>query len=451
MPGITASGLGSGLDVNALVRQIVAAERAPQEARIKRRETQVESRLSATGTLRGALSTLQGSLASLKTESAFQARKASPSDATVFTATAGASSVAGTYGVEVRELATAHKLASQAYAGGSSAVVGTGTLTFTQGDDSFSVTLSEGAATLADLRSAINRATGNTGIQATIISASGGARLVLTSRLTGEANAIEVVASGGDGGLEDFEYVQGSRELDEIAEARDAELRVDGFTVNSASNAVTGAIEGVTLDLLAAKPGSTLTLTVANDTTATRERVQKFVTDYNTLASTMSRLRSFDPNTRVGGPLLGDAMLRGLETSIRRELGATSTTATAPYDTLSSIGVSFTTEGTLKLDEARLNTALSTDFGSVGRLFGSTEGVAAKLNALIDQAIGTEGQLTGRTQQLNESKRALTRERDSLDARMEAVERRYRAQFTALDSMLSGMQTTSSYLARQLG
>ena len=125
MAGLTASGLGSGLDVNALVRQIVAAERAPQEARIKRRETQVESRLTATGTLRGALSTLQGSLATLKTETAFQARKATASDATVFSATAGASSVAGTYGIEVRELATAHKLASQVYAGGSSTVATT--------------------------------------------------------------------------------------------------------------------------------------------------------------------------------------------------------------------------------------------------------------------------------------------------------------------------------------
>jgi flagellar hook-associated protein 2 len=451
MAGITASGLGSGLDVNALVGQLVASERAPQEARIKRRETQIDSRLTATGTLRGALSTLQGSLSTLKIEAAFQARKATSADATVFSATAGASSVAGTYGVEVRELASAHKLASQAYAGGSSAVVGTGTLTFTQGGSSFSVTLAEGAATLGDLRGAINRATGNTSVQATIINASDGARLVLTSRLTGEANAIEVVASGGDGGLEDLEYVQGSRQLDEIGEARDAEIRVDGFTVTSASNAVAGAIEGVTLELQAAKPGTTLNLTVANDTTATRERVQKFVTDYNTLASTMSRLRAFDPNTRVGGPLLGDAMLRGLEATIRRELGASSTTATAPYDTLSSIGVAFGSDGSLKLDEAKLNAALAADYGSVGRLFGSTAGVAARLNTVIDDAIGGEGQLTGRTKSLNESKRALTRERDALDERMQAVERRYRAQFTALDSMLSGMQSTSRYLAQQLG
>lgn len=451
MAGITASGLGSGLDVNALVNQLVASERAPQEARIKRRETQIELRLTATGTLRGALSTLQGSLASLKTETAFQTRKATSADAAVFGATAGASSVSGSYGIEVRELASAHKLASQAYTGGSAAVVGTGTLTFTQGDTTFSVTLEEGAATLADLRSAINRASGNTGIQATIINASDGARLVLTSRLTGDANAIEVAASGGDGGLQSFEFAGGSGTLSQVGAARDAEIRVDGFTVTSGSNAVTDAIEGVTLDLVSAKPGTTLNLTVANDTTATRERVQKFVTDYNTLASTMARLRSFDPNTRVGGPLLGDAMLRGLENSIRRELGATAPTASAPYDTLSSIGVSFGADGSLRLDESRLNAALATDFGSVGRLFGSAEGVAARLNTLIDQAIGAEGQLTGRTTSLNESKRALTRERDALDARMEAVERRYRTQFTALDSMLSGMQSTSRYLAQQLG
>ncbi len=451
MAGLTASGLGSGLDVNALVNQLVAAERAPQEARIKRRETQIDSRLTATGTLRGALSTLQTSLSTLKTETAFQARKASSADSAVFTATAGANSVAGTYGIEVRDLASAHKLASQAYAGGSATVIGTGTLTFTQGESTFSVTLEEGAATLADLRAGINRATGNTGIQATIINASDGARLVLTSRLTGATNAIEVAASDGDGGLQAFEFAGGSGALTQVNAARDAEIRVDGFTVTSASNAVTDAIEGVTIDLLAAKRDTTLNLTVANDTTATRERVQKFVTDYNTLASTMSRLRAYDPNTRVGGPLLGDAMLRGLENSIRRELGATSPTASAPYDTLSSIGVSFGADGNLRLDEARLNAALATDYGSVGRLFGSDEGVAAKLNTLIDQAIGGEGQLTGRTQSLNESRRALTRERDALDQRMAAVERRYRAQFTALDSMLSGMQNTSRYLAQQLG
>lgn len=450
MAGLSAQGLGSGLDINSLVKQLVASERAGAEGRIKRIESRVDAQITATGTVRGALSALQTSLAGLKTETVFQGRKAESSDKAVFSASADASSVAGSYSVEVTERASAHKLASGVYSEGRAHRLGAGTLSFSQGETSFSVTLPADADSLEDLRDGINSAAGNTGVQATIINEKNGSRLVLTSRLTGADNAMSVSTTGG--ALHGFGYTAGSQGgLTEVAAARDASLLVDGFEVSSASNSVVGAIEGVTLDLLAAKPGTPLTLTVGNDTTAARDRVVKFIADFNVLGNTIARLRSYDPATRVGGPLVGDAMLRNIEGSLRREAAAASATASAPYDSLSSIGVSFGADGTLKLDEAKLTAALSADYGSVGRLFGSAEGVAARLSTVVEGAIGAEGRVTQRSETLTATKRAATRDREALELRMVAVEKRYRAQFSALDSLLSGMQSTSGFLAQRLG
>ena len=155
MAGMSAPGVGSGLDVNTIVTQLVAAERAPAEQRITRTQSGIDTKLSALGVMRGVLSTLQSSVGALRTESNLLARKAESSDTTILKASAVSSAPAGTYSVEVLSLATTHKLVSKAYAGGSSAEVGTGTLTFAQNGKEFSVEATDGM-TLAQLRDALS-------------------------------------------------------------------------------------------------------------------------------------------------------------------------------------------------------------------------------------------------------------------------------------------------------
>ncbi len=451
MPTLRSSGVGSGIDINGLVSQLVAAERAPAEQRLTRANTRITTQLSALGTLRGALSSLQGAVAGLKTASAFQARRAESTDKTVYAATATSAAATGSYAVEIRQLASTQKLASAAYPAGSTAVVGTGTLTLTSGGKSFDVAIADTASSLAGIRDAINAAPSNDTVQATLIQAVDGARLVLTARKGGAGNAIQVAAAGGDGGLTALVYQPGgTMNLTEIAAARNAEAVIDGFTVQSPTNVINDAIDGVSLSLVAARPGTTLQLNVANDDAATRDKVRSFVTDLNTTMSTLAKLRAYDPATSTGGPLLGDSMLRGVEDSLRRQISAPSTTATAPYNSLNAIGITIGADGSFSLDEAKLTKALAADFDSVGKLFGSTDGVAVRIADVLDRSLRTDGQVTARTDSLQSSKKSLARDQASLEVRMESVERRYRAQFIAMDKLLAGLQNTSSYLSQQL-
>ena len=450
MPGIQASGIGSGLDINSLVSQLVAAERAPQQQRLDRSGARIDTRLSALGTMKGALSSLQSAVGALRTASQLTARKAEVSDATVMRATATASAAAGSHSVEVLSLASAQKLASQAYAGGSAATVGTGSLTFSQGGRSFSVTASAGA-TLATLRDAINGAVGNTGLRASLLQVDGGTRLVLAATASGSAQAFRIAATDAAGGLDAFAYdPDGPKPMTQLVAAADAQAKVEGYPVSAAGNRLEGVIEGVTLDLLAAKPGTAVTVTVSRDDGAVRERLGRLVSDYNSMAATLGRLRAFDPATRSGGPLVGDAMLLGIESRLRRELTAVAPAAADAPDTLSAIGIGFTAEGRLQLDEARLSKALAADAAAVAQLLAGEGGIARRLHATLAGALGTGGELAARNESLLAQKRDLQKARETLDLRMQAVERRYRAQFTALDSMLSEMQSTGNYLARQL-
>jgi flagellar hook-associated protein 2 len=450
---IRSPGISSGLDVNSIVQQLVTAERAPAAQRIQRQDTRLATQISALGALRGSLSNLQSTVDPLKSERAFQVRTTSTTDEKILTGSAESTAAAGSFEIEVVQLASAQKIAANPIAGGSAAVVGTGTLTLTVGSNSFDVLIDGTRNTLAGIRDAINDATNNRGVRATIVNTVDGARLVLTAANSGAANGLRVAQSGGDGGLAVLAYdppgsVANYTELDP---ARDALVRVEGFDVTSATNTISNAIDGVTINAVKAAPGETQVLTIANDTKAATDRIKKFVTDFNSTANTLASLRRFNPTTREAGPLIGDALLRSVEADIRRQIAAPATSAAPPYTTLASIGITTTKEGTLQIDETRLNAAVSADFDAIGRLFGSADGVGARLDAALDKVLQADAQLANRTTNMQTQRRVLDNDRAALDRRMEAVEARYRAQFTALDTALAGLQSTSSFLTQQLG
>ena len=452
MAGLSSPGITSGLDVNSLVSQLVAAERAPAQNRLTKAGKKADTTISALGSLRGALATLQTSIDGIKTAAALQARKATSADNTVVTAAATSSAAPGSYSVEVLALASAHKLVSAPYAGGSTATVGDGNLTISVAGNAFTVAIAAGHGTLAEIRDAINAATDNSGVQATVITASDGARLALQSTKTGVAYAVRVTTSGGNGGLASLVYDPGtSTQLTQQTAAADASAKIDGFSVTSSTNSIDAAIDGVSLSLASAKPGTTVAVTVSNDTAATTDKINKFVTDFNSAVKTMSTLGRYDAATKTGGPLLGDAMLRGIESSLRREATAKVSGASAPYDSLNAIGITLKVDGTLQVDAAKLSTALNANFTAIAGLFAGTSGVATRLASLLDTSLRSDSALTTRSNGLQAQKKSLQTDQDALDARMAAVEARYRTQFTALDQMLATMQQTSDYLTKQLG
>ena len=442
---------GSQIDVRSLATQLVAAERAPLDQQITRDSARLTTRLSSLGTLKGALSKFKDALSSIKSTDAFAIRKAVSSDEDVFTAKANGTAVPGSYSIEVVQVARAHQLASGAFVGGSTALVGTGELSLSLGGQSFTVTIDDSNSTLSGIRDAINGAPGNTGVSATLIHTTAGSRLVLSSSGTGEANAIAVSQTGGNGGLASLTYAPAATaNYTQLVAAQDAIVRVAGFESRHVTNSVAGIIDGVTLSLEAEAPGDILNLKVSHDTTIAGERVRKFVAEYNTLQAQVLKLRSFDATTGAAGPMLGDALLSGVEGQVRRILSSPVGTAVPPYSTLASIGITTKSDGTLILDETKLQNALGSGFDAVGALFGSEQGVAARLFADIESRLDGDGAIEARNKGLAKQKLAIDKRQIEVDARMQVVLQRYIKQFTTLDTLLSRLQTTSSYLSQQI-
>lgn len=442
---------GSQIDVQSLVSQLITAERANPDAQISRATEQVTTQISALGSLMGSLSTFRSALSSLKTVDVFSTRTASSSDTEKFTTTASAKAVPGSYDIEIEQLAQAHQISSKPFAEGKTAVVGTGTLTLALGDESFSVEISEGKATLADIRDAINNAADNTGIRATLVTGTAGSQLVLSSSQTGAANAIEVTQSGGDGGLSKLTYSAGSTNYDELTQAQDAIITVAGAQTTSATNTVEGAIDGVTLTLLATtEEDEPATLSVSYDSASVLTRINTFVSAYNALATKITSLRSYDATTETAGPMLGDALLTSIESQLRRTISDPVSGQGSSYQTLASIGISTQLDGTLAIDSTKLQKAMSTNFEAVGKLFGSEDGVGAKLFSQVEERLKTGGAIDTRSNNLVAEQKNLEERQDDVDARMAVLEAAYTRQFTNLDTLLSSLQVTSSYMSQQI-
>jgi flagellar hook-associated protein 2 len=444
MPAITSTGA-----VGSLVPQLVAAERAPYDERLTRIDTKLTTEFSALAQLKGAMSAFQGSLANLKKPEDFGLRKVTLGDPDHFTATATSSAASGSYDVEVEQLAKVAQLGSTGVIAGADSVVGTGTLAITLGSQSFNITLTTDNNKLSNLRDAINAGIGNPGVQATIIRDVAGAHLVLTGSTTGGTNTITVTPSGGDGGLNQFATAVPAN-YDVLSIAQDAIVHVQGYEIHDTDNIISDAIDGVTLTLKKEDPGVETVLSVALDGTGIRDKVNNFVNSYNTLASQIAKLQSYDPATKVAGPLLGDTLLRSVDSQLRKLLVDPVSGTTGDYTTLASLGITSNANGTLALNATKLDAALAKDPTAVSKVFASEHGAAVRMHAFLETKLATTGDLTARDNGIKARRKDLDQQRKALDARMLVIEERYKKQFNALDSMLTKMQSTSSYLSQQL-
>ena len=451
---------GSVINVSELVSELVSATQSPQESIISNQTQLVTSEISAVGTLQGALSTFQSSLGVLDTPEAFGTETATSSNTAAFTATAGSGAVLGTYSVSVTQLAQAQQLVSSAFTGGSSAATGTGTLQLSLGGTSFSVTIDASNNTVAGVAGAINAATGNPGIEASVVSGTDGAHLVLTSSLTGESNTIQVSETDGGTGLSDLTYGTGNTANytePTGSSPQDAEFSIAGVAYTSASNTVTDALSGVTLSLLGtttttSSSGTTTntpaSLTVATNTSSIVTNIQAFVSAYNTMQSSLASLGSYDSATGAAGPMMGNPLLLGIQNELNSALYSIVDTGSSTYNSLASIGITTNGDGSLSLNQATLSTALAADYSAVSQLFSGTTGVATTLNNQITSDLGSGGPIATTSQTLVQQENSLTQQSDQLQQQMKALSASLTQQYSSLNTLLSSLQTTSSYLTQ---
>ena len=481
MAGISISGIGSGLDINSLVTQLVAAEAQPATNRLNRREAGLQAVLSGIGTFKSALSEFRSAAAALSNPAKFEGMKASTSGDGVFTANAGSLAQPGKYSVEVLQLATAQRLATPAASAFSAITdsVGHGTLTirfglydatattFTANPEfaAKTVTIEPSNGTLEGIRDAINEA--DIGLRASIVNDGTGYRLVLGPLATGAGNAVEISVDDGDGGNTDssglslLAYQPTTKNLVETVAAEDARVVIDGLAITSPGNTLSEAVQGVTLELVKTAPGETTELSVARDTAAINGAVQAFVDAYNALVEVSESLTTYNPETGARGALLGDAAVRGMTGQLRRHLGDSVAGAPDALRTLSDVGISIQRDGKLEFDSAKLQAAIAADPQAVASLFAGTEsdegaevppatGIAERLNEYLTSMLKTSGPLNSRTASLTERIADIDDARESLARRLDSLETRLRNQFTAMDALVSQLAATGSFLTQQL-
>ena len=460
---ITSTGIGSGLDVTGIVSQLMALEQRPLTA-LTTKEAAYQAKISALGSLKGALSSLQNAASALVPDTGssamakFSVFKTSLADGSIASATATSSAVAGTYSLEVSQLAKQSRLVSSTTASPFSGTGGTlptgGTLTLRLDTNppsatpykTTNITIADGATPEA-VRDAINGA--NAGVSATVVNGTAGKQLVLVSDKPGSDQSITL---SGVAGLAFNPAATAAPETDAFAQTQVAQgsvFKINGIEARGSSNTVSTAIDGLTLNLAKeSAAGVPTTLTVTRDTSSLTAGVNAFVKAYNDANTTMSSLGSYNASTKVAGTLNGDSalrssqsILRGLFSRVPAELSG------ASLKTLSDIGVSLQKDGSLAVDSTKLAKAIGENVGGVANLV-SAYGSAFK--TATEALTGTDGTLAYRTAGLSTSIKDLGKQSERIVANLQVIEARYKKQFTALDTLMSKMSQTSTYLTQQL-
>ncbi|HTD73926.1 MAG TPA: flagellar filament capping protein FliD [Steroidobacteraceae bacterium] len=433
---ITSTGIGSGLNIGAIVSSLTTAFGAAQTTQLTNAQTTLDSQVSAFGTFTAALDTLKLALPALEDPSQLAAFAATVADKNIATATTGSSAVAGSYSLLVNNLATAAVATSAPLS--STAAVGSGTLTIAVGGVSADITIDTTNNTLAGIAAAINSASNNPGVSASVITTTDGSRLVLTGTRTGLANQITVTPSGGDGGL-------ASLALTSVA-AKDASFSINGFPATSGSNLVTGAITGVTINLLGASaPLTPTTLTISPDTTSAQASIDKFVTALNGVLSSIQTLTGYDPSTQTAGPLNGNATLEAFQNQLQRILGQV-VTGTGGVKSLTDIGINAGTDGSYATDDTKLGNTLSASLASIGKLLGGANGIATQLSNLVDGYIKPGGLLDTINKGLQTSLSSVEDQQTALSAQLAAYSARLTAQYNAMDAAVAQLKQMQTFL-----
>jgi flagellar hook-associated protein 2 len=447
MTAITSTGLGSGLDIEGLVSKLVSSEGQPASTRLNRKEAQLQATVSALGSFKGALSAFQSNVQGLKNLSAFQARTATSSNSDLFAVSADNSAVAGSFSIKVDQLAQSAKMHSGNFTA-DTAILGAGTLAISLGASSFNIT-TDGTTTLAGVRDAINKATDNPGIKATIIKVDSGSQLILTSDKVGAANTISIGATDADA-LDGNDLTRlATASLTSIQTATDAVIYVDGQKATRDSNSFSDVISGVTLTLKKADPLTTGSVNIALDKDSVKSKVNDFIKAYNSLAGTMSNLSSYNATTKQASLLFGDATLRGVQGQLRQVL-SNPVQGASVASTLAEIGIKTNKSGVLELDSTKLDKVIASNFESVSQLFASSDGLAVRFDNVLTSYLSSNGALPSRVDGINKQISGISEQRAKLNTRLTALDARYRKQFTAMDALVGQLQATGSYLTQQL-
>lgn len=540
--GLTAPGVGSGLDVKGLVETLVNAERIPAQTRLSQKATKISTNLTALGQVKSTLAKLQDNLGKLYNINEFYKMKISSSDSDHFSVSATEKANPGIYNITVNKMAQRHSLSSQPT---TATNLGAGTLTiqlgtYNAGNTSFTnnpdkapivINIGPGNDSLQNICDTINKT--NPAVQANIVQDNQGARITITSTETGEKTAMKITVSNNSGNtLSNLAYdpTTGTPSpMQETVKAQNSEILVNGITLSNSSNTLKDVISGITLDLKKAEENKNITLNMEQDKGALSTLVKDFIKQYNDSISALNSFTAYDTASKKAGPLQSDASVRNLKAKLSALATEFTPTGDGKVQSLVDLGIKTDSKGLLVMDDKKFNAMLESNYKDIGALFAKTgtasdpdirinkldksvkagtynvnldtylpgtsmsgsigghsasssngiilkgsgalsqlaldisggstgprgsvtirDGLAVRLDSLLESYLSDKGDLTQKTRQLSSDLDNLDKENSILLERMEVLEKRYLKQFNALDAVMTNLKKTTG-MVDQLG
>ncbi len=468
MATITSLGLGSNLDSETIVSKLVALEQQPISD-LKTAASALQTKLSSFGKIQSYLDSLNSAANTLSGSTLWRGSTANSGNSAAVQVTSSTGSSPGSYSVSVSQLAAGQMTASAAF-GSSTSTLGAGTLNIDIGSwnaDSSAFTASgsavsievEATDTLEAVRDKINAKDG-LGVSASIVKDASGARLVLQSKDTGTSHGFRVQVSDDDGNNGDaaglsmlaYDPAAGAGVMTRTQSGQNAKGTINNLAVESETNSLNDVINGVSLTF-GSVTTSPVSVTVASDTDSMKSAVKDFVTAYNNL---MGYVR--DQTKYVKGStstnLQGDRTAIGLQQQIRSVLAASST-ASGAFARAAEVGIDVQKDGTIKLNDGKLSSALAKPdelrkFFSADGATNAEDGLATRLTTMAKGWLDVDGSLTARQNGLQKLIDINQQRQDSMQLRVDAMEKRLRAQYTALDGSMAQLNSLQNYVTQQI-
>jgi flagellar hook-associated protein 2 len=435
---ITFGGLATGMDTGAIVEALMKIERQPI-TRLENDKKFFQSRLNAFTELNSKLTGLQAKADAIDTANELNTPKATTSSAEYFSATTSSSASMGNYEVTVVDLAQVQKDVSAGVVSKSAQEFGTGTLTLTVGGTPTDITIDSSNNSLSGIAEAINAA--DLGVTATIINDGTASpyRMVLSGDSVDDSFSLDASAlSGGT-------YANPTMVNTQVAQA--AHIEVDGIDIYSDSNTFEEAIQGVTLNLLKtnAVGDSATTLALSSDPDATTSKIKDFVNAYNGVINYIAAQSKADWGN--------DSTFTGVKRQLQSLL-TTEVAGSGSFSSLSQLGIATQRDGTLLVSSTQLSEAMDEDFAGVISLFTGEEGVDGVSQLFSDYLDGAtdsyDGFLKTRKDSTDSTLRRIDKQISNLEARMVSREKTLQAQFSAMEELVSSLNSQSSFLSQQM-
>jgi flagellar hook-associated protein 2 len=424
----------SSLDPQTMATQMATYDIMTTQSSLSRQSSTLSAQQSALTKLKSALTDFRTAITGLnKSNNGMLQTTATMNQEGIASITTNSAARKGNYNIDVKQLASAQQIGFNDLTDDMvKNATGEMTITLGDGDDatSFTVNMDE-ANTLGELTAQINGSDDNTGVTASLVRTDGNVMMMLSSDETGAKNTLSLSGAGAD--------VLGTGTV--ISEAQDARIGMGDLEFTNSTNKLEGIVEGVTINLTGTtEVGKPLVINIGTDEEETKNQAQEFVDAYNTLQTTLDSLTTTGSDGSGRGALAGDASMTTLENTInsvmRQSYGD---------HQLNEFGITAARDGTLEIDNEKLEAQLNKDPESFTEFFNGNDGMLKAVDKSLDRYLNTtNGLLKGKQETLDRQQTDIDTKTEMMNTRYDNAYSRYLTQFTQLQSTMQQINNTMS-------